>query len=204
MNVMLADVRKQGLALEGISSADVLAAEHTIGVDIGEGTVNFAVLSGGNFNVDASTTFAKGYGTVLMDALHSMEDRGFHAGFTSRKQLADYLIKPPSALKRNHYNRVAGFVQEQADFFVGEVSEHFGRVLAHIGGATEVAYVYGGGSGPIKELLYPALMDKVVEMTSEPFPVMYLDSAYSRNLNREGLLLGADIRAGQVWNAKKK
>ena len=55
-----------------------------------------------------------------------------------------------------------------------------------------MAYVYGGGSGPLRESLHVALMDKAVEMGSEDaFPVMYLDSKYSRNFNREGLMLAA-------------
>lgn len=91
MEAMLADVRRRGVALEGITSADVLAAQHTVGIDIGEGTVNFPVFTAGRFNADASTTYNKGYGSVLTDALKAMDDRGFVSGFTSRKQLAEYL-----------------------------------------------------------------------------------------------------------------
>ena len=146
MDAMLADVRRRGLALEGITSTDVLAAQHTVGIDIGEGTVNFPVFTAGQFNADASTTYKKGYGTVLTDALKAMEDRGFASGFTSRKQLAEYLQAGPSPLKRNFYNKVAAFVEEELSFFAKEVAEQFGRVLTVVGATTEVAYVYGGGA----------------------------------------------------------
>lgn len=193
MDAMLADVRRRGLALEGITSADVLAAQHTIGIDIGEGTVNFPVFTAGQFNADASTTFSKGYGSVLTDALKAMEDRSFSSGFTSRKQLAEYLQAGPSALKRNFYEKVAQFVDEEMLFFAREVAEQFGRVLAVVGATTEVAYVYGGGSGPVKNHLYPALLAKATEMNSEDsFPTLYLDSSYSRHLNREGLYIAAE------------
>jgi len=193
MDAMIADVRKRGVALEGITSADVLAAKNTIGIDIGEGTVNFPVFTAGNFNADASTTYAKGYGSVLTDALKAMEDRGFASGFTSRKQLADYLQAGPSPLKKNFYDKVASFVEEEMRFFAKEVAEQFGRVLAVVGATTEVAYVYGGGSGPIKQYLYPALLAKATEMNSvDAFPVLYLDSSYSRHLNREGLYLAVE------------
>lgn len=78
-------------------------------------------------------------------------------------------------------------------FFSKEVTERFGRVLAVVGATTEVAYVYGGGSGPVKAFLYPALLAKATEMNSEDaFPTLYLDSSYSRHLNREGLYIAAE------------
>jgi plasmid segregation protein ParM len=173
MEAMLADVRRRGLALEG--------------------TVNFPVVTAGAFNADASTTYNKGYGSVLTDALKAMDDRGFSSGFTSRKQLAEYLQAGPSALKRNFYEKVAQFVEEEMLFFSKEVAEQFGRVLAVVGATTEVAYVYGGGAGPVKKYLYPALLAKATEMNSEDsFPTLYLDSSYSRHLNREGLYIAAE------------
>lgn len=195
MDAMLSDVRRRGLALEGITSSDVLAAQHTIGIDVGEGTVNFPVFTAGQFNADASTTFKKGYGTVLTDALKAMRDRGFQSGFTSRKQLSEYLHAGPSPLKRNFYERVMGFVDEETMFFAKEVAEQFGRVLAVVGATTEVAYVYGGGAGAgaVKDYLYSALLAKAAEMNSEDsFPTLYLDSSYSRHLNREGLYIAAE------------
>lgn len=193
MEAMLADVRHRGLALEGITAADVLAAQHTVGIDIGEGTVNFPVFTSGVFNADASATFNKGYGSVLTDALKAMSDRGFNSGFTSRKQLAEYLQAGPSALKKNFYAKVQSFVEEETHFFAKEVAEQFGRVLAVVGATTEVAYVYGGGAGPIKPQLYDALLAKATEMNSEDsFAVLYLDSGYSRHLNREGLYIAAE------------
>lgn len=192
MDALLTDVRSKGLALEGITSADVLAAQHTVGVDIGEGTVNFPVFTGGRFNADASRSLAKGYGTVLEDALVYMDEVGQANTFSSRKQLAEYLQTPPNALKRNFYNKVNGFVGQSAHFFVREVAEAFGDVLSDVGAQTEVAYVFGGGSGPLREELHRVLLDKAAEMNSEDtFPVLYLDSSYSRKLNREGLMLAA-------------
>lgn len=88
MDAMLSDVRSRGLALDGIVAADVLAARNTIGIDIGEGTVNFPVFTGGKFNADVSMTFSKGYGTVLDNALTDMEAKGVGLGFTNRKQFA--------------------------------------------------------------------------------------------------------------------
>lgn len=208
MDAMLADVRRRGLSLVGITSGDVLAAEHTVGIDVGEGTVNFPVFTAGEFNADASTTHNRGYGSVLTDALKAMEDQSFSPGFTSRKQLAEYLQAGASPLKRNFYDKVAQFVDEEMRFFAKEVAERFGRVLAVVGATTEVAYVFGGGAGPVKAHLYPALLAKATEMNSvDAFPTLYLDSSYSRNLNREGLYIAAESvesQAGAAPAAKGK
>ncbi len=188
MKAMLADVRSRGLALEGITAEDVLAARNTIGIDIGEGTVNFPVFTNGKFNADASVTFGEGYGTVLTRALESMDAEGFHTGFTSRKQLAEFLQREPSPLKRNFYNKVRAYVDREIEFFARAVSDQFGRVLSVVGATTEVVFVFGGGSGPVKDALYPLLLQKVTEMnTEDAMPVLYLDASYSRSLNREGL-----------------
>lgn len=192
MKVMLKDVRSRGLALEGVTAADVLAANNSIGVDIGEGTVNFPVMTNGLFNPQASTTFTKGYGSVLMGALASMEARNVRTGFTSRKQLAAYLQTPPNPLRRAAYEQVKAFVEEETIFFANEVAEQFGRVLASNGVMTDVIYVYGGGSGQVKDVLYDLLIAKSREINgTEPPPVLYLDASYSRNLNREGLFIVA-------------
>lgn len=182
---------RQGFDATQITAADVLAATHTIGVDVGEGTVNFAVFTDGKFNHDASRTLNKGYGTVLETALAEMDRQGFNSGLSNRKQLADYLQRSVSPLKRNQYLRVRSYVTESAEFFVRDVAQAFSRVLADVGALTEVAYVYGGGSSPLQDLLHEALVDKTVEMTTEAFPVLYLDSSYSRKLNREGLVIAA-------------
>lgn len=196
MDRMLADVRsrsaEQAEALEGITSTDVLAATNTVGIDIGDGTTGVISFVGGRFNVDASRSFDKGYGSVLTAAIKSMEDQGIESGFSSRKELADFLQRSPSALKRGFYDRVKQFVDEEAKFFADEVAEQLGAVLRVVGATTEVGFVFGGGSGPIKETLYPALLKKVSEMNSiSAFPVLYLDAGYSRHLNREGLFIAA-------------
>lgn len=205
MNAMLQDVRVHGIELPGITAQDVLAAQNTVGVDIGEGTVNFPVFTNGEFNSDASRTFHKGYGTVLNAALKAMDDDGFNTGFTSRKQLADYLQRTPSPLKQNVYNKIVAYVNQEIDFFVKEVATEFGKVLATVGAMTEVAFVYGGGATPVKEALYPVLINKAQEMNAEDsFPILYLNSEYSRYLNREGLLVAANMATEMEKTAKKK
>lgn len=200
-NSMIDDVRAHGQALEGITGQDIYDARSTVGIDIGEGTVNFPVYSDGKFNGDASRTFDKGYGTVLMNSLTPLKRANL--GFNSRKALADYLLSTPSPLKRAEHAKVSAIVAEQAELFSEQVVEEFRKILAEVGRDTEVIYVFGGGSGSVRSTLHPKLLAVVPEGT----PVLFLDPRYSRHLNREGLLIAATMVAEQpaatTTNAKR-
>ena len=156
MNAMLTDVRRMGEPLEGITAQDVLAATNTIGIDIGEGTVNFPVFQNNKFNPDVSMTFDKGYGVVLNSALERLQDMGHP--FNSRKELQDFLNTPPIALNRRKYKIVQDIVDEEISSFVNEVSMQFSKIMNRVGSYVEVVYIYGGGATPVRNELYPALM----------------------------------------------
>lgn len=194
---LLADLRTRDASLvEGVTGADLVAVRNTIGVDVGEGTVNFPVFTDGKFNPEASTTLESGYGTALMNGLERMSESEAGLTFSSRKQLADFLQSQPSVLQRSRHQRAAGYVEEEASYLVEEIASAFADVLAQAGASTEVVYVYGGGSGPIKHLLHSALMQ-----VARDVPVLYLDSSYSRHLNREGLYLAARMSEMQALAA---
>jgi plasmid segregation protein ParM len=92
-------------------------------------------------------------------------------------------------MKRAEHDKVKAIVAEQAQLFSEQVAEEFRKIMAEVGRDTEVVYVYGGGSGPVKQFLHPLLL----ELAPEGVPVLYLDARYSRHLNREGLLIAATM-----------
>ena len=186
MNALLEDVRANGIALEGITANDILNASGTLGIDIGEGTVNFPVFTGTHFNTDFSANLFKGYGTVLESSLAPLQ--AANNVFNDRKSLGEFLQTPPSALKRNKYNSAVSIVAAESMTLVDAIVKEFTRILNKANGQLEVIYVYGGGASPLKEYLYPALIQASKSFSAgDEFPIMYLDSRYSRFLNREGL-----------------
>lgn len=204
MDNMLADLRLHGNPLKGITSDDILAAKNTVGIDIGEGTVNFPIFSNGQFNPDASVTFNKGYGSVLVDVLERLHNVGLP--FASRKDLSEFLQQPPNALIKNRYNKVNAIIQEAVNAFVIEIGMQFSKILKQTGSFLELVYVYGGGAGAIKDALYPILIDEAARFGGEDmaYPVLYLDSRYSRVLNREGLFLVAHTKIkNQTLNSRE-
>lgn len=185
---MLADIRTRGIALEGITVEDIAACKNVLGIDIGEGTVNFPVFKDGRFQPDASTTFDMGYGFTLTNALAPLSDQGLP--FKNRKALADFLQQTPTALNRRRFEAVKNIVKNVSTDFVSDVVAQTGQLLQEIAAYVDLIYVYGGGATPMKDMLYPALLKEVNQSaTGISIPVLYLDSQYSRNLNREGLFL---------------
>ena len=191
---LLADLRAGGSnagsasarVLEGITAADLVAVRNTIGIDLGEGTCNFPVFTDGTFNAEAAGTLEQGFGTALTNAMERMAEADNTLIFTSRKQLADFLQQPPSSLQRARWSRAVAYVEEESGYLVEDICSRFADVLSRASATTEVVYVYGGGSGPIKHLLWPA-----VRKVAGDIPVLYLDARYSRHLNREGLFIAA-------------
>lgn len=186
VDALLADCRTKIALDPAITADDVINASTTIGVDIGEGTINFPIFQNGQFNSDVSFTYDKGYGNILLAAMDRLKDDGFP--FDSRKSLSEYLQKQPTAITRNNYNRVLSVVDEETAGFVQAVRLEFSKLLTKVGAYAEVIYVYGGGASPIKEVLYPVLCDVLKDYNLD-IPILYLDSMYSRFLNREGLFV---------------
>ncbi|MGW9113506.1 hypothetical protein [Microbacterium sp. NPDC055683] len=195
-NALLTDLRsrEQGI-LPDITGADLVAAQNTVGVDVGEGTVNFPVFTAGRFNAEAASTLDMGYGTILENALDRQDEADLR--FTSRKQLADFLQTKPTALQRGRHQRAHRLVEPDVKHLVEQIRRAFDETLSQSGESTEVVYVYGGGSGPIKDELYPELIK-----TAGDVPVLYLDARYSRHLNREGLFLAARAAEEAAKNAE--
>ena len=187
MNAMLSDIRNMGEPLTNITAEDVLNATNVIGIDIGEGTVNFPVFQNGKFNPDVSLTFDRGYGAVLNSALSRLQDMGFP--FSSRKALQTFLNTTPNAMSINKYRIIQSVVDEEITAFVTEVGMQFSKIMSRVGVFTEVVYVYGGGASPVKNELYPLLIEKSKSFGGGELscPILYLDSRYSRYLNSEGL-----------------
>lgn len=186
MNALLKDVRSNGIKLEGISAKDILEATGTLGIDIGEGTVNFPVFTGTHFNTDFSASLSKGYGTVLENSLAPLQ--AANNVFHDRKSLSEFLQTVPSALKRHKFDSAMAIVTAESMTLVDAIVKEFTSILNKANGQIEVVYVYGGGASPLREALYPALIQAAKQFSAgDEFPIMYLDSKYSRFLNREGL-----------------
>lgn len=207
VEAMLKDVRSHGIALEGYEPKHIMNARGIMGVDIGEGTVNFPVFTESRFNTDVSATLPKGYGEVIDRALGKLRDDG--RAFNSRKELTEFLNRTNfnelPLVRQKEYMKIQSVVDTEITGFVNEVVTKFAQIISRVGTQLDVIYVYGGGATPVKDELYDKMLDKVraVSGGEVSIPVLYLDSWYSRCLNREGLYAIAE-KAAMTQKAPKK
>lgn len=189
MAAMLADARKAGDLLEGITPRDVLGARNTVGIDIGEGTTNFPVFQDGRFNPDSSMTYNNGYGSILTRTMERLVDGGLP--LRSRKDITEFLQIPATAMNRKKQERIRMVLEEESIAFAQEVNMEFVKIMNRVGAFNEVVFVYGGGATPLKGILQSLLMNTVKTFNEDGSPVLYLDSRYSRFLNVAGLYQAA-------------
>ena len=193
-DVMIKDAVAAGAQLQSLTPKQLASIKDLIGIDIGEGTVNVPVFTNGKFNADASMSIDSGYGTILTNALPACKAANHR--FQSRKALAEYLQnKPePDDYFADEYNDVYRIVQNEAKALVNEIIPIFSTAMT---GGAKAAYVYGGGATPMRDILYPELIEasKAFTSGSKGFPILYVSESFAQDLNREGLMIMANKNA---------
>lgn len=179
--------RENGFSIdEGYTGEVLTKAQNTIGIDVGEGTTNFPVFQNGDVAIEVSSSINKGYGTVLSNVVAELRNTPF--SFESRKDLADFLLEEdlmPNQIRLKA--KVMTYVEKEINIFVRDVIKEYTNIFRKVGIRTDVVYVYGGGANPVQKYLYPMLNKASILDDNMSVPVIYLDSNYSRDLNRNGL-----------------
>lgn len=192
LNKFVENARTQVDLDPGVTGAYLKAATNTIGIDIGEGTVNFPVFESGAISIESSTTIPRGYGNVLEKAMQTLS--GTNGALKSRKQIAEHLNLDRSkliAIRAALYDLYKEQVDAEKEILIMEIASTFAGIFSSVGSQTEAVFIYGGGSTPLMDKLLPKLVrdSKIGDVN---VPIIYLDSEFSRNLNRMGLYIVAE------------
>lgn len=172
--------------LDGITGKDLVGAANTLGIDIGEGTIDWAVFTNRRFNSDASSTLKQGYGAVLESTLGILQSEGYP--YRSRKQLSEFLHTEPNVLTKKKWDHVKSINQKEEDRFASSISSEVSKVFDKVAGFIEVIFVFGGGATPLEWSLFDKLQARISEFGKDNLiPIVYLDSSFSRFLNVQGL-----------------
>lgn len=185
--------RSHGAAIDPAYTGEMLAkATNSISLDIGDGNVNFPVITNKQINVEASRSINKGYGSVLDGAVIDLANTT--ASFTSRRDLSDFLRDPMNQLmpaQKATYVEANRAVENHKQVFTRDIRTTFSDIFRRVGQRTQVIYVYGGGATPMQKSLEPVLINETKVGNNENVPILWMDSVYSRNLNRNGLFEAA-------------
>lgn len=189
----LDSARLHGAKIDQAYTGEMLAkATNSISLDIGDGNVNFPVITNKQINVEASRSINKGYGSVLDGAVVDLANTT--ASFDSRRDLSDFLRDPMNQLmpaQKATFVEANRAVENHKQVFTRDIRTTFSDIFRRVGQRTQVIYVYGGGATPMQKSLEPVLIDETKVGNGENIPILWMDSVYSRNLNRNGLFEAA-------------
>lgn len=194
LQMALEVARDQGAEIdEAYTGETLMKAKNTIGVDIGEGTTNFPVFRDGVISIEASSSIKKGYGSVLTSVVAKLRNTNY--AFDTRKALADFMLEENLMPAQQQVYQIAQRqINSQIQVYARDVMKEFTNIFRKVGVRTDVIYVYGGGANNVRECLYPMIIAaSTLEKDGFGLPVIYLDSAYSRDLNRNGLFEAAKL-----------
>lgn len=185
---------------EGVTDTMLVSAKNTIGIDIGEGTTDFAVFTDGEVNIPASSSLPSGYGNALEDALTDLQSQKLN--ISTRAELNDLLNKEPTGLNRGRHKSAQNAVKAQLDNLVNQIVTDLSKVLRATSSSVEVIFVYGGGAVPLMdEYLRDRLMEKTKGFNgASGIPVVYVGDKYAQYLNEQGLEAIANV----VLNSDKE
>lgn len=175
-----------------VTAQDIVTLPNVLGIDIGEGTVDFPVFSNGRLNISASRSLYMGYGQALEQAIVSLAENG--TLISSRMELQDTLMAGPSSpLKRTYHNTLQNAVLDQLPSFATKILQEASTVIRGVADSIDVIFVYGGGAAPMTDVLRYDLMNKTKEFRAEGIPVIFVPAPYAQQLNKKGL--GRILRA---------
>lgn len=172
---------------DDVSVDDIIGAGNAVGIDIGGGTTDVVAIINGKANAAASTSVPNGYGTVLQEAVRILQDRQMN--FEDRSQLQSFIEKEVSPLRRGQQKAAKDVVDEQVGPLTDSIVDAVSQTL-RIARETEVIFVYGGGSIPMKDNseLRLRLSQKVKSFTGGyDVPVVWIPQEYAQKLNLYGL-----------------
>ena len=169
---------------EGINEKELMAATDVMGIDIGEGTVNFVVMKNKKLSPEASWMVAEGYGTLLDECIsQTLKKNGYP--FNGRKDLSEFLIKTPKPIEKAKHRVVTELVEDEALKFAERLITEVRKSIAKTGTTNQAIFIYGGGSIPLRKAIETGVRKNASELGNTY--VIYISSKDARTLNAKGL-----------------
>lgn len=187
--------RKQGAQIDPAYTGEVISKvmNSAIGIDIGDGTVNFPVFTNGEINGEASKTINRGYGTVLDETVTDLQTTD--ASFENRRDLSEFIKDTNNRnlpAQKEIYDTALKAITEHKKVFARDIRVAFTDIFRKVGKRSHVIWVYGGGATPMQDILEPVLITETKVAGNQNIPLIWMDSQYSRNLNCNGLYIAAN------------
>lgn len=185
--------KDSGLELDDeIDGETLLNYDSVIALDLGSKTTDTALFIEGELEASGSNSLLKGYANVIENMLDAIRNTPY--ALSSRNELENVLLNEnPTPAQRAVKEKLVELEGFEADSLARDITAEYKRVLAPVKMNIEAVYVFGGGADRMKEYLYPMLREASEVAPSVYLPVVWMDSTWSRVLNRNGLYMLAEM-----------
>lgn len=193
LQMCIDNARQHGIHINEAYTGEVISkAKNTISIDIGDGNVNIPVITNGRINIEASTAINHGYGDVLTGAVQDLANTT--ASFENRRSLSSFMLDPTNKdmpAQKATWEMAQRKIDQHKPILARDIRQAFTEVFRKVGQRTQVIFGYGGGSNPMQDVMMPILAKETKVGGDENIPVLWMNSEYSRFLNRLGLYYAA-------------
>lgn len=170
--------------LDHFDGQDLLECGNVLGIDIGDGTVDFSATNGLQALPNMNDSLNLGVGNIAEDAINAL-----HQAYPSIRKLNRQkfmtIAKRGEDAESKTYRQ---FLNDQAvtlnQQIIAKVSSMYSRLDQQVG----MIVVSGGGSVTLKDSLFSMLRDTMKQLDSfNKTKVFWVDKEYAQTLNLDGL-----------------
>ena len=174
---------------------EVLSAQNTLSIDIGEGTTDLVVATNGEANPEASDSVDLGFGTALEKTRQEARIKGL-GNFKSRYELKKYLSRDLIGANKEKQDAIEAVLDENIVPLSEGIVDAVSNILTLVSNDLDVIYVYGGGSVPMAERSH--LREQLVQLVDSmnaTCSVIWIDKEFAQQMNEIGLEIALTVLA---------
>ncbi|WP_298491134.1 hypothetical protein [uncultured Lactobacillus sp.] len=163
---------------------DILGAGNILGIDVGDGTVDFSVTNSTSTVPTLNSSILMGIGNATENAITALHQAYPMIGQISRQQFTEIANRDQSAESKTYKQ----FLNTQLIVLEQKIVEQVKTIYRSLNAQIGLIFVCGGGA-IVLQPYFEKELEKIVDELS-PFdnaPILWVDAKYAQTLNLDGL-----------------
>lgn len=169
---------------KSFSGQDILKMGNILGIDIGDGTIDFSVTNSTSTVPTLNSSILMGIGNATENAIQALHQNYPMIGKITRQQFMD-IANRGDGMESQTYKQ---YLDTQLTMLEQQIIEQIKSIYRSLNGQIGLIFLCGGGSIVLKEHFEDGLA-KTIESLSpfETAPILWVDRKFAQNLNLDGL-----------------
>lgn len=170
--------------LPGFDGEDVLQIGNVLGIDIGEGTVDFSIIKGVSPVPRLNSSIYMGVGNVIENATQALHEQYPSVPIMDRQTF----MKIANSHRGRESQAYLQCLNEQKVALEDQITERVKTIYTKMKGQIDLIIVSGGGAAAMKDHYYKEFKRVIDEVS--PFgaaPLLWVPNKYTQTLNLDGM-----------------